>query len=251
MEVMLIARNLVSATLPLFLGFSSHAFLIVARHPYDSTPSARMHALLFVRLLREFNRPITDLDFTFACIFTWINEYKWKNTFGFYNHLKLSRATFSQCFLSMSFRSSSLMMQQQRKLCSPYSSWRTMILMRITLSPFSVILFFLFCYMCTLCYFPCPLLFRVFLVSFFLPERSFRTRLCRLHDFGATHTRVRLYFITVNHQHSFFPSFFSFLPQLYDWPHSADTCMIFVFLQSPLPSLLPLPHIFTILVSVA
>lgn len=56
------------------------------------------------------------------------------------------------------------------------------ILMQITLSPLSRVLLLLLHHMCTLCYFPCLLLFRTFLLFISsVEQRAFRARLCRLH----------------------------------------------------------------------
>lgn len=102
---------------------------------------------------------------------------------------------------------------------SPYGSWRTARYLDADNSfsiPRCPALPLLLHHMCTLCYFLCLLLSRAFLLFTSSKQRPFRTRLCRVHDFGATHARVRAYFITVNHRHSFFPSFFSFLPRLHD-----------------------------------
>lgn len=145
---------------------------------------------------------------------------KKRYSFGFYNYLKLSRATVSQV-ISMSL--CSLVASgdaNNASFCrSPYGSWRIALYLDADNSfsiPRCPALPLLLHHMCTLCYFLCLLLSRAFLLfTSSVEQRPFRTRLCRVHDFGATHARVRAYFITVNHRHSFFPSFFSFLPRLH------------------------------------
>jgi len=243
----LIARNLVSATLSSLFPRILQSCVSYCRATalWLESSFVRIRAPLFVRLLREFNRIYhrpsrwSRLPFWIkpsVWVFMWINKQIWIKQYScdFYNYLKLSQATVSQV-ISMSFWSlvASSDANNANSCRSLYGSWRIARYLDADNSfvPCCLALPLLLHHLCTLCYSPCLLLLRVFLLfSSSVEQRPFRTRLCRLHNFGATHARMHLYFITVNHWHSFFPSFFSFLPQLHGWPHSVDTCMIFVFL---------------------
>lgn len=52
---------------PLF-GFLSHAFLIVARHPYDSSPFAKMPTPLYLHAANLIKSSISHIDLDFASV---------------------------------------------------------------------------------------------------------------------------------------------------------------------------------------